>query len=188
MYKDFLNISPNIKKYSIEDIYEYFNLVKPSLIRTEADEVTYHLHVLIRFEIEKDLIEGKIQVKDLPKIWNEKYKEYLGVIPENDSEGVLQDIHWSHGSIGYFPTYSLGTALSAQWKHYLEKDLGNVDNLIKNKEGIKKIQEWLKKHIHQYGSTYVFNDLAIKSTDNEFNPEYLLEYLKKKYSDIYQIL
>lgn len=185
LYGEIIKISNSFEKYSADEIYEYMNLVKPSLIRTEADEITYHLHVLIRFEIEKDLVEGKIEVKNLPEIWNQKYKDYLGVEPESNREGVLQDIHWSHGSIGYFPTYSLGTALSAMWKNKLEGDIGKISELVKNEEGIRKIQNWLKENIHQYGSTYTFNELVKRTTGKEFSSGYLLDYLENKYKDIY---
>jgi len=185
IYGDILNLGDQFNKFSPEDIYNYFNLVKPSLIRVEADEVTYHLHVLIRFEIEKDLIEGKIKVKDLPQIWNDKYESYLGVRPLNDREGVLQDVHWSQGSIGYFPTYSIGTALSLMWKHHLEKDIGKISDLLKSEEGIRKIQDWLGENIHQYGSTYTFGDLVKKTSEREFSSKYLIDYLEKKYKEIY---
>ena len=184
-YEDIKNISPEMKKYSVDDIYTYLNLVKPSLIRTEADEVTYHLHVLIRFEIERDLINGKIKVKDLPKIWNQKYKDYLGISSKTDSQGVLQDIHWSQGSIGYFPTYSFGTALSVIIKNSIEKDLGPIPNLIKSKDGIIKIQNWLKENIHRYGSTYTFPELLKKLKLKQFSSKPLIEYLEKKYKKIY---
>jgi len=184
-YNDIIKLNANITKYSIDDIYEYLNSVKPSLIRTEADEVTYHLHVLIRFEIEKELIEGKISVKDLPRIWAEKYMSYLGVKPKNDSEGVLQDIHWSQGSIGYFPTYSMGTSLSVIWKNEIEKNIGKISNLLKSKEGIKKTQEWLKINIHQYGSTYTLREIVKRITGKEFNSQPVLNYLEEKYKKIY---
>ena len=183
--KDISELSPGMKKYSVDDIYRYFNLVKPSLIRTGADEVTYHLHVLIRFEIEKALIEGTIKVKDLPKIWNEKYGQYLGISPKNDADGVLQDIQWSGGDIGYFPTYSLGTALSAIWKNQMEKDIGIISDLLKKTDGIGKIKKWLGENIHQYGSTYTYNQLAKKISGEEFSSKPLLDYLNKKYSKIY---
>jgi carboxypeptidase Taq len=185
LYKDIIEVDEKFKDFSVDDIYDYFNLVKPSLIRVDADEVTYHLHVMIRFEIEKALIEGKIKVKDLPKVWNDKYEEYLGVRPTNNKEGILQDVHWSQGYIGYFPTYSLGTALSVMWKHHLEKDLGKIEDILKTKEGIRKIQDWLKENIHQYGSTYVFRDLVKKTTHEDFSSKYLLDYLENKYKGIY---
>lgn len=185
LYEDIIDAESSFKKFSIDEMYAYVNLVKPSPIRTDADEVTYHLHVIIRFEIEKALIEGKIKVKDIPKIWGEKYQEYLGITPSNNQEGVLQDVHWSGGMIGYFPTYSLGPALSAMWKNHLEKDMGKIENILKTKEGIRKIQDWLKENIHQYGSTYIFRELVKKTTHEEFNSKYLLDYLEKKYKKIY---
>lgn len=184
-YKDMLKLSKNMKRYSIEEVYRYINLVKPSFIRVDADEVTYHLHIIIRFEIEKGLIEGSINVKDLPKIWNKKYKDYLGIEPKTDSLGVLQDVHWSSGLIGYFPTYSFGTALSLMWKHHMEKELGSLDKLMNNKKGVEKIKAWLKENIHQYGSTYRFRDLVRKSTGENFTPDYLVKYLNEKYRRIY---
>ena len=185
IHEEMKKIDPRIENYSIDDIYNYINLVRPSLIRTEADEVTYHLHIMIRFEIEKALIEGKIQVNDLPRIWNEKYEEYLGISPKTDSSGVLQDIHWSGGSIGYFPTYSMGTALSAIWKKSIEKDLGKIDDLVKTKEGIRKVQNWLKEKIHQHGSAYLYNELLQKSAGENFSAQPLLDYLEDKYKAIY---
>ena len=187
IYKEISELGKNIKNYSIDEICRCYNLVKPSLIRTGADEVTYHLHILIRFELERDLIAGKIQVKDLPRMWNEKYERYLGVKPKEDSDGVLQDIHWSQGSIGYFPTYSIGSALSAMWKNKLEKDIGKINDVLNEKDGIKRIQEWLKENIHQYGSTYTFKDLVKKVTKEDFNPKYFLSYLENKYKDIYSL-
>lgn len=185
LYGNIIEASQELVKYTIDDLYEYINLVKPGLIRVEADEVTYHLHILIRFEIEKALIEGKIKVKDLPKIWNEKYESYLGIKPKTDSEGVLQDIHWSHGSIGYFPTYSLGSALSAVWKKEIEKNLGLLSELVQTTEGIRKIQNWLKEHVHQHGSTYLYQELVMKVSKKEFKPEILIEYLEDKYRKLY---
>ena len=185
MYDEMKKINPQLEKHSVEEIYDYLNLVRPSYIRTEADEVTYHMHVMIRFELEKAMIEGKIKVKDLPRLWNEKYEEYLGIRPKTDREGVLQDIHWSMGSIGYFPTYSMGTALSALWKKHIEKDLGKIDDLVKTKEGIKKIQNWLKEKIHQHGSAYLYNELLQKSTGENFSAEALINYLEAKYKQIY---
>lgn len=172
-------------QYSVDELYHYLNLVKPGLIRTEADEVTYHFHVMIRFELEKALIEGKIRVAELPRVWSEQYERVLGVRPLTDSEGVLQDIHWSGGSLGYFPTYSLGTALSAMWAHRLEQALGSLSSLAGSQEGLRKIQDWLKEHIHQHGSAFPFRELVRKSVQEEFTPRYLLEYLEKKYKEVY---
>ena len=151
-------------RFTVDDVYCYLNQVKPSLLRVEADEVTYHFHIMLRFEIEKGIIENKDRVRDLREIWNSKMKEYLGIVPKKDSEGVLQDIHWAHGSVGYFPTYSLGTFLAANW--------------------IDKDKKWLKEHIHKYGSTYTLEDL-LKKNKMKFDPLVNLKYLEEKYSKIY---
>ncbi len=184
-HSNIISLSSEMRKYSTKDIYRYFNLVKPSLIRVEADEITYHFHIMIRYEIEKDLLEGKIKTKELPEVWNAKYKKYLGVTPKKASEGILQDIHWSMGCIGYFPTYSMGSSLSAMWKFYLEKDLGNIDELIKKDDGVQKIQNWLKNKIHKYGTTYTFKELVKKSTGEGFTTKYFKDYLTDKYKKIY---
>ena len=134
----------------LEDFYRGVNEAKPSLIRIEADELTYPLHIMIRYEIEKGLINGEYKVEDLPEIWNEKYEEYLGVRPSHDGEGVLQDVHWAGGSFGYFPSYALGYMYAAQFKHTMLKDLPNYDELLEKGE-ISPITNWLTEHIHQYG-------------------------------------
>lgn len=167
---------------TVDSVSAYFNKVSPSLLRVEADEVTYHFHIMLRAEIEKGLIEGKLKVKDLPEIWNGLMKEYLGVTPKKDSEGVLQDVHWSGGMVGYFPTYSLGTFLGAQW----EKEISQIANfksqsLISN---IKTIENYLKEHIHKYGSTYTLQELLVKN-NMKFDPTVNLKYLEEKYSKIY---
>ncbi len=164
------------KKLSVEDVMTYFNKVSPGPLRVEADEVTYHFHIMLRFEIEKGIIEGKLKVKDLPQIWNEKMKEYLRITPKSDSEGVLQDIHWSGGSVGYFPTYSLGTFLGAQWEKRM-----NIEPKVEN---VGKIEKWLGKNIHNYGSTYTLEEL-LKKNKMKFDPRVNLDYLQKKYSKIY---
>lgn len=151
---------------TIQQYYSYFNKVRPSLLRVEADEVTYHFHIMLRFEIEKGIIEGRVRVRDLREVWNEKMKNYLGIVPKKDSEGVLQDIHWSGGSVGYFPTYSLGTFLSANWQG--------------------KDKKWLKDNIHKYGSIYTLPDL-LKKNKMKFEPKLNLKYLEDKYSKIYNL-
>jgi len=167
-------------KMTSEDFYRRINHVRASLIRTESDEVTYNLHILIRFEIEKALIEGTVAVKDLPELWNAKYKEYLGVDVPNDAQGVLQDIHWSHGSIGYFPTYTLGNLAAAQiWRKYQEVDPGYVDTLRKGE--FSKIREWLRANMYQYGSVYQPKELIRRVTGEDVQSKYLVEYLRGKY-------
>jgi carboxypeptidase Taq len=165
------------RQLSTSDLMLYFNKVSPSNLRVEADEVTYHFHIMLRFEIEKGLIEGKMNVKDLPEIWNSKMKEYLGIKPKSDSEGVLQDVHWSNGMVGYFPTYSLGTFLGAQWENKMEDDKWKLENL-------DEMKSWLGEHIHQYGSTYTLQDLLVKNK-MKYDPAVNLKYLQEKYGKIY---
>lgn len=163
-------------KLTAPDVYSYFNKVTPGLLRVEADEVTYHFHIMLRFEIEKGLIEGKLKIKDIKEIWNTKMKEYLGITPKNDSDGVLQDIHWSGGMVGYFPTYSLGTFLGAQWEEKIRNEVKTMD--------YSAIKKWLEVNIHQFGSVYTLNNLLIKNK-MKFDPKVNLKYLEEKYSKIY---
>ena len=120
------------EQVTLDEFYRGINESKPSLIRVDADELTYPLHIMIRYEIEKALFDGELEVKDLPKVWNEKYEEYLGVVPKNDAEGILQDVHWSDGSFGYFPSYALGYMYASQLKHVMMKELPNFDELLAN--------------------------------------------------------
>ena len=171
---------------SVNDFYKACNKVKPSLIRTNADELTYHLHILIRYEIEKGLIESSIKVKDLPEIWNKKYQEYLNITVPSDSKGVLQDIHWSHGSFGYFPTYTIGSLYAAQFftqalyeneKLYDEISHGKNNNLLK----------WLREKIHKHGKKYSAQDLCIKVTGEKLNFKFFKEYANTKYTKMYNL-
>ncbi|MGB9830881.1 MAG: carboxypeptidase M32, partial [Fervidicoccus fontis] len=150
---------PELKNFSDEDIYYYINTVKPSLIRVDADELTYNFHVALRFRIEKMLIGNEIKVSDVPDIWNNTMEEYLGIRPKDYKSGVLQDIHWSQGSIGYFPTYSLGTIISAQVGYAIEKDLGKKLGDIIDSRNFAEIKEWLKRKIHRFGATYAPKEL-----------------------------
>jgi carboxypeptidase Taq len=148
----------------------------------EADELTYSLHIMVRYDIEKQLFNGKLKAKDLPKTWNKLYKSYLGIKPKTDQVGVLQDIHWSLGSFGYFPTYALGSAISAQLYHAMSKSI-DIDQAIRQNE-IIKINEWLKTNIHQYGKFLEPKDLVLMATGEAFNPNYYVDYLIKKYEHI----
>ncbi|WP_419393750.1 carboxypeptidase M32 [Cytobacillus praedii] len=171
---------------SLDDFYRAINESKPSLIRIEADELTYPLHIIIRYEIEKGLFNDELEVKDLPKIWNEKYEQYLGVKPENDGQGVLQDVHWSGGSFGYFPSYALGYMYAAQLKNAMIKDLPNYDQLVE--EGnLLPIKEWFTDHIHKYGKMKKPLDILKDVTGEELNANYLIDYLYEKYSNVYQL-
>ncbi|MEH7352741.1 carboxypeptidase M32 [Neobacillus drentensis] len=170
----------------IEEFYRAINESKPSLIRIEADELTYPLHVMIRYEIEKGLFNDEIEVKDLPKIWNDKYEEYLGICPENDGVGVLQDVHWAGGSFGYFPSYALGYMYAAQFKHKMIEELPNFDLLLE--EGnLLPIKEWLTKNIHQYGKMKKPLEILQDVTGEGLNAKYLINYLSEKYGKVYQL-
>ncbi len=170
---------------SMERFVRAINKVEPSLIRTQADELTYSLHVLIRYEIEKMLIEEDLDVEKLPKIWADKYEEYLGVRPQNASEGVLQDIHWSQGSFGYFPSYALGSAFGAQFYHYMKKDM-DFEGLLR-KGDIKTIREFLRVNIHQYGKLKTSRQILKDVTGEDFNPQYYIDYLLEKYGKLYHV-
>lgn len=170
----------------LTEFYRGINVVEPSLIRTEADELTYSLHIIIRYEIEKALINGEIEVEDLPHIWNEKYKEYLGVEPGNDAEGVLQDMHWSDGSFGYFPSYALGNLYGAQFLNKMFKDMPDLYKDIEN-GNLNNIREWLKENIHKHGSVYKPAKLIKDVTGEELNAKHFIAYLNHKYSKIYNL-
>ena len=175
-----------LNNINYKSFYNACNNVKPSFIRTNADELTYHLHVLIRYEIEKDLIEGSINVNDLPLIWNEKYYKYLGIKVPNDSIGVLQDIHWSHGSFGYFPTYTLGSFYAAQFYNKASTEISDI-NLKIEKGNTVELLNWLRKNIHNHGERYDAKDLCKMLTGEELNFKYFMDYAKNKYSKIYNL-
>jgi carboxypeptidase Taq len=176
----------NLKDISAENFYRAINIVEPSLIRTSADELTYHFHVMIRFEIEVGLLEGSIKVSDLPKVWNEKYKSYLGIEVPDDASGVLQDIHWSHGSFGYFPTYSQGSFYAAQFFYQAKKDIPGLENEIE-KGNFKPLLDWLREKIHRHGRTLKADELCKKITGEELNFNNFMTYSKNKFSKIYNL-
>lgn len=171
---------------TLDEFYRAVNTVEPSFIRVEADELTYNLHIMVRYEIEKALIAGDIEAKELPAIWNQKMQDYLGVTPATDTEGVLQDVHWSFGGIGYFPSYSLGNLYAAQILRKIQRDLPDFYQHIEAGR-FDIIQNWLKENIHQYGKLYTPNELIVKVTGEELNAQYLVEYLEKKYSEVYEL-
>lgn len=180
LHEKLSKISSKIKESNVEEIYHYVNKITPSLIRINADEVTFILHIIIRYEIEKELIEEKIEVEDIVKVWNEKYKLYLGVVPNNFKEGILQDIHWAAGYFGYFPSYLLAGIYSAQIVAILNKKLsGIVENI--DSENLKIIHQWLKENIHKYGSIYTPKELIRKICNEEVSSSYYIDYLKGKY-------
>lgn len=186
-YKTLVEHSPEqFKDVSLDDYLRAINVSKPSLIRIEADELTYPLHIMIRYEIEKDLFNGDLAVKDLPKVWNDKYEEYLGIRPKNDAEGILQDVHWSGGMFGYFPSYALGYMYAAQLRVAMEKDLPAFDKLCET-GNFKPILEWLTKHVHQYGKMKKPLEIMQAATGEGLNASYLANYLKEKYTKLYQL-
>ena len=186
IYKKVQEMFPGqLGQVDLDRFVEAINKVTPGLIRTEADELSYSLHVLIRYEIEKMLIEEDLDVKKLPDIWADKYEEYLGIRPENPAEGVLQDIHWSQGSFGYFPSYALGSAFGAQLYYHMKKTM-DFEGLLAD-GGIDAIREYLKENIHQYGKLKTSRQILKDVTGEDFNPEYYVRYLKEKYTRIYDL-
>ncbi|MGL4730025.1 MAG: carboxypeptidase M32 [Clostridium sp.] len=185
VYPKIQEIFKEFKDVSFDDFYKACNTACPSLIRTEADELTYSLHVIIRYEIEKELIKGDIEVKDLKEIWNNKYEEYLGIRPQNDSEGILQDMHWSDGGFGYFPSYALGNIYGAQFLNVALKDMPNLYSEIE-KGNLNEMKSWLKENIHQYGQLYKPVELLEKVTGEQLDSKYFVEYLQNKFKDIYE--
>ena len=174
-----------LKDVTVDDFYKAINHAAPSLIRTEADELTYSFHVMIRYEIEKMIFDGDVDVMDLPTIWNQKYEEYLGVTPKNDTEGILQDIHWAGGSFGYFPSYALGSAIAAQLFHYMETVMPIKEYL---KEGnLAPIREFLREHIHQYGGAKKTQQILKDTMGEAFNPDYYIQYLTEKFTGLYEL-
>ena len=169
---------------SLKTFYKAINKVEPSLIRVNADEATYNLHIMLRLELEIGMVDGTVAVRDLPEIWNAKMDEYLGIVPPDDARGVLQDIHWSGGMIGYFSTYALGNLISAQVWEKIHKDIKDLDEQIR-KGDFSALLGWLRTNIHRHGHKYEPQVLVEKVTGSRITPEPYLRYLTKKYSEIY---
>ena len=176
--------APNLAKIELEQFVSAINRVEPSKIRIEADEVTYNLHIIIRFELERDLFAGKVKVDELPQVWNQKYEDYLSVEVQNDAEGVMQDTHWASGLFGYFPSYALGNLYTGQIRGAITKDLPEWrERVAKGK--LDEINEWLNKNIHSPSNLYDPEELIKKATGKPLNSEAYLSYLNEKYSAIY---
>lgn len=169
-----------LKEIPLDDFYRAINTIKPSLIRIESDEATYSMHIIVRFEIEKMLMEGALKVKEIPEVWKSKMIDYLGVSPKNDAEGCLQDIHWSIGAIGYFPTYTLGNLYAAQFFQKFEQAHPGWKGHIERGE-LSILRDWLRENIHQYGRQFTPDELAIKITGKPVDEEAYLSYLTNKY-------
>jgi carboxypeptidase Taq len=173
-----------LKKVKMEDFYKAVNRVSPSLIRVEADEATYNLHIMLRLELEIAMMEGEAEVKKLPMYWNELVHKYLGVTPPNDKEGVLQDVHWSFGLMGYFSTYALGNLVSAQLWEVIGRDIPDIENKVRNAE-FAPLLHWLNTHIHAPGSKFEPQELVQRVTGSKINGDAYIRYLGKKFGDIY---
>lgn len=169
-----------------EAFYRAINKVQPSLIRTEADEVTYHFHVYIRYQLEKALFENTIQTEDIPAFWNEQYQKYLGQIAPGDKEGALQDVHWSHGSFGYFPTYSLGSLYAAQFFEQASKEVPGMNEQIENGD-TRPLLNWLRTAIHKKGRQFTSDALCHEITGESLNTGHFMNYLLTKYRSIYNL-
>lgn len=172
--------APQLDNVSLDEFIAYANRAERTLIRTEADELTYPLHIMLRYEIEKKLIDGSLQVKDLPEYWNEKFTEYFGITPPSDKLGVLQDVHWAYGNLGYFPTYALGSAIGAQLFFCMNKDFDVAKSLQNGTT--KQINDWLASHVHKYGSSKYPDEILLIATGEDFNPNYYVDYLINKYA------
>lgn len=170
----------------LDSFYKGINKVEPSLIRVEADEATYNLHVMLRLELEIALMEGKLEVADLPTAWNDRMMDYLGVIPPNDADGVLQDVHWSMGILGYFPTYSLGNLVSNQLWEKINQDIPKLSSQIQI-GNFKELLAWLRENIHQHGSKFKPQDLVKRVVGSHIASEPYIKYLNDKFGDIYQL-
>jgi carboxypeptidase Taq len=175
---------PQLGGISVEKFYKGINKVQPSLIRVEADEATYNLHIMLRLEIEIALLEGKVQVGDLPALWNAKMQDYLGVTPPNDAKGVLQDVHWSGGMIGYFSTYALGNLISAQLWEKINQDLPDLTNQVRQGK-FEDLLAWLREKIHRHGSKFEPQVLVQKVTGSKIDPAPYVKYLTQKFGEIY---
>ena len=176
---------PDVGDVSVREAYEAVNAVDPSnLIRVEADELTYHLHIVLRFEIERDLIRGDLAVADVPEVWNDRMESYLGIRPETDAEGCLQDVHWSHGAFGYFPTYSLGSVVAAQLYDAAERDIEGLEGRIRAAE-FDRLHEWLTDNVHRHGKRYETNELVRRATGEDVTADAFVDYATAKYGELY---
>lgn len=175
-----------LQEIDLDSFYAAVNQVEPSLIRVEADEVTYNLHILLRFELERDLLEERVEVAELPSVWNERMQQYLGVRPPDDAQGVLQDVHWSFGLMGYFPTYTLGNLYGAQFFHQAQQDLPDLQAQIGRGE-LLNLKTWLNDKVHSRGSRLMAGELVEEVTGEKLNADYFTDYLQKKFGALYEL-
>jgi carboxypeptidase Taq len=185
-YPDLQRYIPEFADISLDAFYMGINEVKASFIRTESDELTYNLHIIIRYELEKELINGQLQVADLPSAWNEKYREYLGIVPPTDTLGVLQDVHWSDGGFGYFPSYSLGNMYAAQMMDAMRKALPALDDHVRQGR-LAPINDWLREHIYQHGRLLTPSEIIEQIAGGPLDPSYFIQYLQQKFKRLYAL-
>jgi len=186
-YKKLQNLFPeNLNDIELNYFYKIINAVSKELIRTNADELTYHFHIIIRFEIEQLLFSDDFNIEDLPEIWNDLYFKYLGIKPENDEKGILQDVHWAHGSFGYFPTYTLGSLYAAQFYEHAKRNIENLEQKIAGGD-FSELSEWLKTNIYEKGRLLTSDEICKSSTGESLNAQYFLDYAKQKYTEIYSL-
>jgi carboxypeptidase Taq len=168
----------------LETFYYGINKVQPSFIRVEADEATYNLHIMLRMELEMDLMENKLKVKDLPEAWNSRFQEYLGITPPDYSKGVLQDVHWSAGLIGYFPSYALGNLIAGQLWERINADIPDLSDQIRRGEFAPWLA-WLREKVHKHGNKFEPQQLIQRVTGSKIDPAPYMRYLEQKYRAIY---
>jgi carboxypeptidase Taq len=185
-YPRLQQVFPQLADVPLQMFYKGINKVHPSLIRVEADEATYNLHIMLRLEIEIALLEGRVAVKDLPALWNAKMQEYLGLTPPDDATGVLQDIHWSQGSIGYFSTYALGNLISAQLWEKINHDIPDLADQFRDGK-LEALLAWLREKIHRHGAKFEPQELVQKVTGSRIDPAAYVRYLTNKFGEIYNL-
>ncbi|MDO5346008.1 MAG: carboxypeptidase M32 [Lachnospiraceae bacterium] len=186
IYPKLQELLPPLKNVSLDEFYREINHVQASFIRTESDELTYGLHIIIRYEIEQAIFRDNVPVSELPALWNQKMQEYLHITPANDAEGILQDIHWSDGSFGYFPSYLLGNIYDGMFLESLEKDLGSLDEILAA-GNIRTVTDWLNRHIHWYGSLRLPKQVLQEVCGKPLSAQPLLTYFTKKYTALYRL-
>jgi len=185
-YPNIQKTFPVLEAVSLDEFHRAVNTVKPGFIRVEADEATYNLHIMLRFELETAMLEGTLDVADLPEAWNAKMKEYLGIIPPDDARGCLQDVHWSAGLVGYFPTYALGNLISAQLWEACRQKFSSLDEAIACGR-FDELRNWLTENIHRHGSKFDSLDLLKRISGDDIRPEIYIKYLREKYSVLYRL-
>ncbi|MCL6452315.1 MAG: carboxypeptidase M32 [Alicyclobacillus sp.] len=186
LYADLQRAFPQLKGLALDAFHAAVNCVEPSLIRIDADEVTYNLHIMLRYELEKALIEGELEVADLPGIWREKMESYLGISPPDDAHGVLQDVHWSGGLFGYFPSYALGNLYAAQLRHALLRDVPSAMDEVAS-GNLAPVLGWMREHVHQYGKLRTPREILRQATGEDLNGQYLVDYFWEKFTPIYHL-